>query len=124
VRDGHRLLQLSYFDDEIDDILMLDESGGKSPIRLNDAIFYSKNGESLPESSSSIQEVGGDFAWTFDLDFHPDREALREQFPKWIGFESSGIPLDVSPISFDGLEEFGKFIGDHGADTVIYTAQK
>jgi len=56
------------------------------------------------------------------LDFFAKREDLRDQFDSWIGFESTGIPLKISPLSFESLESMSKHISEHGAVTHIYTS--
>lgn len=58
IRDGRRILNLSYFDDEIDDLLIGDETGETTPVRLHEATIYIKDGEPLPETSTTIQAIG------------------------------------------------------------------
>lgn len=124
IRDEYFVFHLSYFDDEIDDILTGGNQDGSSfaPVRVSEVTLYAKQGELLPETCKNIQSIGSGFVWTFDLDFFPERESLRGQFSGWIGFESSGIPLRISPISFDNLESFGKHLAEYGAQTHIYTS--
>ena len=110
IRDGKQTLQISYFDDEIDDLLVQNESDTAQISRLHEATIYCRDGELLEENSSTLQDIGGDFLWTFDLDFYQHREALRAKFSRWIGFESAGTSLGISPIAFENLEEFGKYI--------------
>lgn len=100
IREKGNLVQLSYFDDEIDDILV-----GEPPVRTDEVILYRKTTPDLPEQAQEMQKIDGDLVWTFDLDFSPHRDALRSYFRNWIGFESSGASLDVSPISFESLED-------------------
>ncbi len=110
IRDVKQTLQISYFDDEIDDLLVRDESDAALISRLHEVTIYHRDGEVLEEHSSTIQNIGGDSLWTFDLDFFQHREELRAQFSRWIGFESTGTSLGISPIAFENLEEFGKYV--------------
>lgn len=123
LRDGHRTIHMSYFDDEIDDLLIGGGEGSATPpARVTEVTLYSRESAILSETCDTIQPIGSGFVWTFDLDFYAHRDELRGQFADWVGFESSGVPLGVSPISFESLEDFGKFIRDYGNKTQVYTS--
>ncbi len=88
IRDGTNEYRISYFGEELDDIISV--SGGLNPAieRRTHVTLYQVEPEGLPISLKKITSTPyPGMVWTFDLDFLPERAEIRALFAHSVGFE-------------------------------------
>ncbi len=88
IRDGEHEYRLSYFGDDLDDILSVTGGLNVSIERCTSITLYRVEPEDLPTSLKKITTTNyPGMIWTFDLDFLPERAEMRALFIHSIGFE-------------------------------------
>jgi transcription-repair coupling factor (superfamily II helicase) len=126
IRDIGQMIHISFFDDEVDEILVgeVRDTGEVAQFhRVDSVTFYAKESPEIGGIPKEVQKINGTGRlWTFDLDFFEKRDALREMYTDWIGFETGGTSLNVEPISLPDIESFTELLRTAGNQTSIYTA--
>jgi transcription-repair coupling factor len=122
IRDGAGEIRISYFGEEIDDLLIKDDLHHKL-IRTTEIRLYNTESEIIPETLAKLRKesISG-MLWSFDLDFIAERQNIRELFIDWVSFEWGGTSLEFNPLSIESLDELTALIKEHSDKVTFYTA--
>ena len=87
IRDGNTEIRISYFGDEIDDLL--ERTGiDESFVRTSKVRIYNEQETLILETCKEVRSTPeSGMLWSFDLDFIVKRVMIRELFTHWISFE-------------------------------------